>query len=292
MAGLPLEAAAEQAAHRRGRLGRQLGPFGLVAEHPGQGVGEGLAAEELVPGQHLHQHDAEGPDVGAPVHLLAPGLLGAHVGRGPQQHAGLGHLGGEGGRHRERGLRSGAGSVPDHRLGQPEVEHLDLSLRRDLDVGRLQVPMDDASLVGRLQGLGDLERDPEGLLDRQGAAGDPLLQRLALDQLHDQEVDAVRLLHLVDAGDVGMVQGGQNLGLALEAGEALRILRERLRQHLDRHPPAQLRVLGLEDLAHPALAELAGDLELKERRADHALDPSMRLALLRGGLRSAPVPAF
>ena len=41
-------------------------------------------------------------------------------------------------------------------LGQPEIEHLDLALRRNFDVGRLQVPMDDAFLMSGFEPLGDL----------------------------------------------------------------------------------------------------------------------------------------
>jgi hypothetical protein len=43
-----------------------------------------------------------------------------------------------------------------HRLGQTEVEHLHLAARRELDVGRLEIAMDDAFLVRRLERVGDL----------------------------------------------------------------------------------------------------------------------------------------
>ncbi len=46
---------------------------------------------------------------------------------------------------------------------QSEVEHLDRAVRPDLDVGRLQIPMDDAPLVRGLEGVGDLPRDGEGV---------------------------------------------------------------------------------------------------------------------------------
>ena len=64
---------------------------------------------------------------------------------------------------------SRSATVPDHRsgavardcLGQAEVEHLHDAVGRDLDVCRLQVPMDDPSRVRRLQRIGDLPGDRE-----------------------------------------------------------------------------------------------------------------------------------
>ncbi len=41
-------------------------------------------------------------------------------------------------------------------LGETKVQYLDLTLGCDLDVGRLQIPMDDPLPVRRLQRLGDL----------------------------------------------------------------------------------------------------------------------------------------
>ncbi len=61
-------------------------------------------------------------------------------------------------------------------------------------------------------------------------------------------------------GDVRVVEGGQELGLALEAGEALGILRQLCREDLDRDLAAELRVSGAVHLAHPSGAEGGDDL--------------------------------
>jgi hypothetical protein len=42
------------------------------------------------------------------------------------------------------------------RFGQSEVQNLDPSFRRDFDVGRLQVTVNDAFLVSGFEGLCDL----------------------------------------------------------------------------------------------------------------------------------------
>ena len=111
-------------------------------------------------------------------------------------------------------------------LGQAEVEHLDHAIGRDLDVGRLQIAMDDALLVRRFERLGDLPRNRHRLVQRQRPAGDPIGQRLALDQFEDQRMRLAAVLEPVNRADVRMVERGQHLRFALEAGQAFGIGRE------------------------------------------------------------------
>ena len=55
--------------------------------------------------------------------------------------------------------------------------------------GGLEVAVDDAALVGRLQPLGDLQGDVHRVVEGERSPRDELVEALALDQLHDQEVD-------------------------------------------------------------------------------------------------------
>ena len=80
-------------------------------------------------------------------------------------------------------------------------------------------------------------------------------QVLALDQFHHERVHAAAIFEAVDLRDVGMVQRGERLRLALEPGEPLGILRERVGQDLDRHVATERRVARAIDLAHAAGAE-------------------------------------
>ena len=89
-------------------------------------------------------------------------------------------------------------------LGQPEVEHLDPTLRRHGDVVGLQVAVDDALLVRLVQRLGDLRRDRDRLGDGNRSFLNPLAQRHAAHELHHQEVDALLGVEVVDHPDVGM----------------------------------------------------------------------------------------
>ena len=71
-----------------------------------------------------------------------------------------------------------------------------------------------------------------------------LCQRLAVDELEDQEADAVSLLEPVDGADVRMIQRGEHPRFALEAREAIGIAREHTRQDLDRDVASELRVVA------------------------------------------------
>jgi len=53
----------------------------------------------------------------------------------------------------------------------------------------------------------------------------------------------------------------------LEAGETIRLVRERVGQDLDRHVPVQPCIARSIHLAHPAFADLLGDGEHAEARA-------------------------
>ena len=132
--------------------------------------------------------------------------------------------------------------------------------------------MDDALLVRRFESRRNLLRNRQRLIERhaglprrsaRGAeAGDGLREILAFDQLHDERMDGRLpcgcrwgLLEAVDDGDVWVIQGREGPRFALEARQALRILREGLGQHLDRHFPPQTRIGSAIHLAHSAGAE-------------------------------------
>ena len=264
-----LQAAPDEVLDPPGHVRGELVELGLLVDDGPEHVGDRLPVEGLAAPQHLEEHAPEGPDVGAPVHRLAPGLLGRHVPGRPQEHPGLGPAGGEGGGLGPVLPRASRERVDAHGLGQAEVEDLDLAVLGDHDVSGLEVAVDDALLVGDLEGLGDLGGDLHRVGDGDGAPGDALGEGLALGDLHDQEALAVHVLDAVDAGDVGVGQRGEDLGLAVEALEALGVLGEALGKDLEGHVAAELGVLGAPDLAHPALAQLRGHLVVGNRLADH-----------------------
>ena len=95
--------------------------------------------------------------------------------------------------------------------------------------------MDDALLVRLLESLGDLAGDGKAFIYGKTPVGQPLGQGRPVDQLHHQRTTAVgALLDAVDLRDVRVVQAGEELRLALEAGEPLRIGGEPFGQDLER----------------------------------------------------------
>jgi hypothetical protein len=64
-----------------------------------------------------------------------------------------------------------------------------------------------------------------------------------------------------DAGDAGVIQRGERLGLAPEAGEPIGIGGECLRQDLEGDVAVEARVAGFIDLAHAPFAKLGDHFE-------------------------------
>jgi hypothetical protein len=150
------------------------------------------------------------------------------------------------------------------RFGETKIQHLGRAVGGDHHVGGLQVTMDDAAIVGGLEGLGDLPRDGDRLVDRDRAAGQTRRQRLARDVFHDEISRTFVVGQLVNAGDVRVLECAERLRLALEAGHALGVGRELWRQGLDRHVPPELRVARPIHLAHAPGAEVGEDFVRSE----------------------------
>jgi hypothetical protein len=83
-----LEATLEQAAYASGCRRRQRAPRQRLLDDGREHVGHRLAVEQTPARQHLEQHDAERPDVGALVDRLSARLLGRHVSRAAQDDPG------------------------------------------------------------------------------------------------------------------------------------------------------------------------------------------------------------
>ncbi len=263
----------ERRCFRRDRGGRLAGLFLEDRRHR---LRSRLSLKRPGARQHLVEHGAEGKDVRPLVHRNAPDLLRGHVPDGPHDRSGLREAG-----HGRRlrffdGIRE-----PRAGLGKPEVEDLHPLVPCDEDVVGLQVPMDDALLVRRREA----ERDLHAVLPRptrgQRARQERLAQRLALEELRDRVGHRPFVPEIMNREDVGMRQRRDRLRLAPEPRERVRILREALRQHLDRHGPLQPRIPRPIHLPHPARAERRQDLvrpELRSRVERHASDRLQRVS--------------
>jgi hypothetical protein len=266
---IALETALEQPADRGGRRGGQPVPVDVGAQHVGHRVRRGLALEQAAAGQHLEQHDTVGPDVGSLVDERAARLLRAHVGDRAHDDPGAGRRDAE--RRRRTSLcQGGASGTALESLGQAEIEHLHLAVRRDLHVGGLEVAVDDAFLVRGLERIGHLLRDAQRLDERDRPPAQAIGEVLALHQLHDQRCAAAGFLETVDARDVRMTERGEDLRLAVKARHALFVVREVLGQQLQRDIAVQARVGRTEHLSHAASSELAGYAIVRQGLTNHA----------------------
>src|ERR1019366_2942551 len=96
-----------------------------------------------------------------------------------------------------------------------------------------------------------------------------VLQRHAVQKLHDEERMAVLLPDLMDRADIGMVEGGSSAGFAAETFQCLWVLRYIVREKFKGDKSTKRDVLGLIDHSHAAATELAGDLVVGNSLADH-----------------------
>ena len=217
------------------------GRFALLLERE---LGERVGLVGQAAGQQLVGHHAERVQVGPRSGLLAAGLLGREVRRGPEHRA---HLG-------DARLIGGA--------GDPEVGELDHVGVRDEQVARLDVAVHDAVPMRVIESAAGLGDHVDGLVDLHPAViAQQLGARVAGDVLHHDEVLAVVLVEaeVEHLDDVGMDEPRRGERLAAEARHEGRVVGQVLGQQLDRHVALEALVEGELDGGHATDAEAALD---------------------------------
>ena len=149
-------------------------------------------------------------------------------------------------------------------FGEAEIEDFGVAALGDEDVGGLDVAMDDAFAVGGVERVGDLNGEIEQIVEFHGAAGDGVLQGLAVEKFHGDEGFAVGFADIVNRADVGMVQGGCGLSFSLEAREGLRVFRDVVRQEFQCYETVETDILGFVHDAHATAAEAFQDAIVRE----------------------------
>jgi hypothetical protein len=143
------------------------------------------------------------------------------------------------------------------RLGDAEFGDEGVAVAGEQDVLGLDVAVDDAMLMGVVQRLRRLPRDPERVVKRElPLAPKPVAQTLALDERHGEPQVPGGVTGVVDREDVRMLQPGGEADLALEALGTEHVGQLGVK-HLEGDRAVVLEVGGEEHRGHAAAAELA-----------------------------------
>ena len=187
-------------------------------------------------GQAFVEHACQRVDVRRRIDRLALESLGGHVGHRAQRAA----------RRRQPHLACGA--------GQAEVDQIHEVAIGDQNVRRLDVAVDQTRSVRVIQCRRDLfgHLHAEFRIEWPVAVGENRAQVAALDQAHIQIEPVVDLAESVDRHHMRIVEPGRGLRLPPEPRLKGLVGRHVRGQHLDRHDPVGLGVVGPIDLAHPA----------------------------------------
>src|SRR4029077_5375520 len=132
------------------------------------------------------------------------------------------------------------------------------------DVRRLDVAMNDALRMRCVQRIGNFDSQAEQGRRLQRFRPDAMLQRHAIQKLHDDKCLAVLLVNFVNGANVGMVEGGGGLRLALEAAQGLGIFCYVIRKKFKSDKAVELDVLSLVHNTHPAATQLLDNSVMRD----------------------------
>jgi hypothetical protein len=186
-------------------------------------------------------------------------LLGTHVAGRPEDQARLGEC------PQRAGVNSPGYWPGVERLRQPEVEEFYLAVRRQLDVGGLEVAVNNALRVRGFECLGYVSKDRERFFNTQGVPRESFAESLARHQLHHQQPRFTYVLQPMDGRYVRVIERGEHARFAFKALEAAFIAGEVRGYELDGNIASEPRIASAIDLAHPALSEEVEHLVVTKR---------------------------
>src|SRR6185369_12127661 len=128
-----------------------------------------------------------------------------------------------------------------------------------------------------------LPRDGKRFVDGDRALGNAFRQGWSINQFHNERSALYPRLYSKDSCDVGMMESGKGLGLALEARHILGVVSESRWEDLNGDLPVQLRVHRLPDHAHATFADFGGHPVVANGRLRAHLVPQHGITLAKQG---------
>src|SRR5208282_2736107 len=123
------------------------------------------------------------------------------------------------------------------------------------DVRGLDVAVHNSLRMRRIEPVGNLNADLQELRQFDGLTVNAVLQGLALQQLHGDKRPALEFSNVVYRANVRVIERRGGARFAPEPLDSLGVPGNVVGKELQRHAPAQARVLGLVDHAHASAAK-------------------------------------
>jgi hypothetical protein len=135
-------------------------------------------------------------------------------------------------------------------MRQPEIQDLELAIWLDADIRRLEIAMNHAVAVRRVQCRGQLHTTFDGFGFRHWAGTQAIAQSDSRNVLEHQEIDAVLTIQIVNGRQIGMGQLGYDLSFLAQSLARQGIANQFEREDLDCDRTIEVRVMGLVNNAH------------------------------------------
>ena len=234
--------------------------LGTIVAQRTEGVGKvggddllhGFPFEGAVHGEQIIKNAAERVKVSAAIKGTAFKLLRSHIKDGTH-HGAIGADRLFGGFFKEPGEAEVDEFADEGAICQP----------RDLDVGGLDIAMQQVEPVGVAEGIKGLLGDFVEIFDGHGRLGDRLFKIPSVEVFHD-DTRAVRVVrqHVINRDDVRMLHGGEHGGLPHEIGINGSTVGAMIRgeKTLDGNGPLEPGIPCPKDDADPALIDFSLDL--------------------------------
>ena len=183
----------------------------------------------------------------------AAGLLRRHVARSTE--------------HDPRTRHCGAAV---QQLRQAEVAQLGCAVGQEEDVARREVTVDDAVLMGKVDGPRQRLDKPRCVAPGPWHPCEPFGKTATVGELHDQVRPSAKVPQLEELHDVGVTQAGHGFGFHAESSEPVGRVVEPGEDHLDGDAAMQPALPGPVNNPHATLTEPAQDFGTWDHRPGRA----------------------